>query len=166
VEWQSTSRSQSVIRHRWSTRRIAGLGLPVGSTAVPGLSGRPELDVQIAVAEPEAEEEYRARLEQLGFVLRVREADHRIFSAPAGALAAPLDGFETVLYVCRRGGVLEYDQLLLVDYLTHDAEGRERYAALKRRLSREFHDQPGKYAEHKRVFLREAARTARRSLAT
>lgn len=134
----------------------------IGSTAVPGLPGRPQLDVQVSVAEPEAEEEYRDALEQLGFTLWVREADHRVFRARAGVLPAPAARFETRLYVCRSGGVLEYDQLLLVQHLTNDADQRDRYATLKRSLAREFRNDPLGYAERKRLFLRETARQAHR----
>ncbi|HEY3870192.1 MAG TPA: GrpB family protein [Actinocrinis sp.] len=134
----------------------------IGSTAVPGLPGRPQLDIQVSVAEPEAEEEYRGALEQLGFTLWVREADHRVFRAGAGVLRVPPIRFETRLYVCRSGGVLEYDQLLLVQYLTNDAGQRDRYAALKRGLAREFRNDPDGYADRKRLFLREIARQAHR----
>lgn len=134
----------------------------IGSTAVPGLPGRPQLDIQVSVAEPEAEEEYREALERLGFTLWVREADHRVFRARPGVLPAPMARFETRLYVCRSGGVLEYDQLLLVEYLTNDAGQRERYAMLKRSLAREFRNNPQGYADRKRLFLRETARQAHR----
>lgn len=134
----------------------------IGSTAVPGLPGRPQLDIQVSVSEPEAEEEYRDALERLGFTLWVREADHRVFRARAGVLRAPAARFETRLYVCRSGGVLEYDQLLLVQYLTKDTEQRDRYAALKRSLAREFRNDPQGYADRKRLFLREIARQAHR----
>ena len=135
----------------------------IGSTAVPGLLGRPHLDIQVSVAEPEAEEEYRAALEGLGFALQVREADRRVFSAPAGALPAHAPRCETNLYVCRFGGVLEYDQLLLVQYLANDAERREQFADLKRRLARQCRNDPEAYAEGKRAFLRETVRLAHRA---
>jgi GrpB-like predicted nucleotidyltransferase (UPF0157 family) len=137
----------------------------IGSTAVPGLLGRPHLDLQVSVSEPEAEEEYRDALEGLGFALWVREADRRVFVAAPGALPAHAPRCETHVYVCRSGGVLEYDQLLLVQYLTSHAERREQYAELKRRLAREFRDDPAAYAEGKRPFLRETVRLAHRAYA-
>jgi GrpB-like predicted nucleotidyltransferase (UPF0157 family) len=138
----------------------------IGSTAVPGLPGRPHLDIQVSVAEPEAEEEYRAVLENLGFRLRVREADRRVFVAPPGALPAHAPSCETHLYVCRSGGVLEYDQLLLTEYLASHVDRREQYADLKRRLARECRDDPAGYAEGKRHFLRETVRLAHRAYIT
>jgi GrpB-like predicted nucleotidyltransferase (UPF0157 family) len=135
----------------------------IGSTAVPGLPGRPHLDIQVSVAEPEAEEEYRGALERLGFALWVREADRRVFVAAPGVLPAHAPRCETHVYVCRSGGVLEYDQLLLVQYLATHPERREQYADLKRRLAREFRDDPAAYAEGKRPFLRETVRQAHRA---
>lgn len=135
----------------------------IGSTAVPGLLGRPHLDMQVSVAEPEAEEEYRAALEALGFTLCLREADRRVFTAPPGALPAHAPRCETYVYVCRSGGVLEYDQLLLVQYLINHAERREQYADLKRRLARQCRGDAEAYAEGKRAFLRETIRLAHRA---
>jgi GrpB-like predicted nucleotidyltransferase (UPF0157 family) len=135
----------------------------IGSTAVPGLLGRPHLDLQVSVSEPEAEEEYRGALEDLGFALWVREADRRVFVAQPGALPSHAPRCEVHVYVCRSGGVLEYDQLLLVQYLANHAERREQYADLKRRLAREFRDDPAAYAEGKRPFLRETVRLAHRA---
>jgi GrpB-like predicted nucleotidyltransferase (UPF0157 family) len=135
----------------------------IGSTAVPGLPGRPHLDIQVAVTEPEAEEEYRAALEDLGFGLWVREADRRVFVAPAGVLPAHAPRWETHLYVCRSGGVLEYDQRLLVQYLAAHPERREQYADLKRRLARQCRNDAEAYAEGKRAFLRETVRMAHRA---
>ncbi|MGH6653653.1 MAG: GrpB family protein [Actinocrinis sp.] len=135
----------------------------IGSTAVPGLLGRPHLDVQVSVTEPEAEEEYRAALEDLGFALWVREADRRVFVAEPGALPAHAPRCETHVYVCRSGGVLEFDQLMMVQYLADHPERREQYADLKRRLAREFREDPAAYAEGKRPFLRETGRLAHRA---
>ncbi|MBS2963636.1 GrpB family protein [Actinocrinis puniceicyclus] len=135
----------------------------IGSTAVPGLLGRPHLDIQVSVAEPEAEEEYRAALEDLGFALWVREADRRVFVAPQGALSVRAPKCEVHIYVCRSGGVLEYDQLLLVQYLASHPERRDQYADLKRRLARQCRNDPEAYAEGKRAFLRETVRMAHRA---
>jgi GrpB-like predicted nucleotidyltransferase (UPF0157 family) len=134
----------------------------IGSTAVPGLIGRPHLDIQVSVAEPEAEEDYRGALEGLGFRLRLREADRRVFTGEEGAIPAPASSCETHVYVCRSGGVVEYDQLLVVDYLATHAERRERYAELKRRLAPGSRGSPA-YEQAKGLFLRETVRLAHRA---
>lgn len=134
----------------------------IGSTAVPGLGGRRQLDIQVSVPEPEAEEEYRGVLQGLGFALHIREADRRVFVASEGALPAYAPRCETHVYVCRSGGVVEYDQLLLVAYLTAHAERRSQYDELKRRFTRKLPDQVA-YAQAKGLFLRETVRLAHRA---
>ncbi|MBR7835877.1 GrpB family protein [Actinospica durhamensis] len=134
----------------------------IGSTAVPGLLGRACVDVLLAVAEPDAEEDYRAELEGAGFRLWQREPDRRVFgSEPAAAGAPPCPAR---LFVCRSGGTWEFDQLLLTHYLGAHEERRRAYADLKRRLAREHRDDPDGYALAKRPFLRETVRMAHRSL--
>jgi GrpB-like predicted nucleotidyltransferase (UPF0157 family) len=133
----------------------------IGSTAVPGLLGRDCVDVLLAVAEPDAEEDYRAELESLGFTLWMREPDRRVFaSAPT---AAGLPQCPARLFVCRSGGTWEFDQLLLTHYLGAHEERREAYADLKRHLAQVHRDDPDGYARAKRPFLRETVRLAHRS---
>jgi GrpB-like predicted nucleotidyltransferase (UPF0157 family) len=133
----------------------------IGSTAVPGLPGRPCLDVLLAVAEPDAEEDYRAELEALGFTLWLREPDRRVFGSTPGAAGLPQ--CPARLFVCRSGGTWEFDQLLLTHYLGAHEERREAYADLKRHLARVHRDDPDGYARAKRPFLRETVRLAHRS---
>jgi GrpB-like predicted nucleotidyltransferase (UPF0157 family) len=49
----------------------------VGSTSVPGLHAKPVIDVDVTVADTEAEGDYLAALEVAGLVLTVREPGHR-----------------------------------------------------------------------------------------
>ena len=133
----------------------------IGSTAVPGLLGRQCVDILLAVAEPDAEEDYRGELEELGFSLWVREPDRRVFAGRLGAEGLPQ--CPARLFVCRSGGTWEFDQLLLTHYLGAHAERRQAYADLKRHLARVHRDDPDGYARAKRPFLRETVRLAHRS---
>jgi len=134
----------------------------IGSTAVPDLPGRRQLDVLVSVAEPDAEEDYRWVLEKLGFGLAVREPDRRVFHARAGFLAHAAS-YDTTVYVCRSGGVWEHDQLLLAAYLAAHPARREQYAELKSRLAREHRNNLQGYVEGKCLFLRETIKLARRA---
>lgn len=53
----------------------------IGSTAVPGLAAKPIIDILVTVAGVEPDDSFRARLEAAGYVLRVRESEHRMFRA-------------------------------------------------------------------------------------
>lgn len=136
----------------------------IGSTAVPGLPGRPCVDVLLAVAEPDAEEDYRAELEGVGFRLWQREPDRRVFASDPAAVTLP--PCPARLFVCRSGGTWEFDQLLLTHYLGAHEERRQAYAELKRHLARVHRDDPDGYAQAKRPFLRETVRLAHRSFLT
>jgi GrpB-like predicted nucleotidyltransferase (UPF0157 family) len=45
----------------------------VGSTSVPGMPAKPVVDVDLLVADPDDEDSYVPALNQVGFVLRIRE---------------------------------------------------------------------------------------------
>lgn len=57
----------------------------VGSTSVPGVAAKPIIDILLVVADSADEEAYAPRLEDIGYVLRIREPDwheHRMFKGP------------------------------------------------------------------------------------
>jgi GrpB-like predicted nucleotidyltransferase (UPF0157 family) len=55
----------------------------IGSTSVPSLAAKPIVDILVEVRQVEDEDAYRRRLEDSGYVLRVREPEHRMFRTPA-----------------------------------------------------------------------------------
>lgn len=152
-------RYQSLIESALGERAI--LIEHIGSTAVPGLVSRPCIDVLLAVAEPDAEEDYRAELEAAGFSLWVREPDRRVFASAPKAQGAP--SCPARLYACRSGGTWEFDQLLLTHYLGAHEERRREFEDLKRHLAKVHKDNPDGYARGKRPFLRETVRLAHRA---
>jgi GrpB-like predicted nucleotidyltransferase (UPF0157 family) len=122
---------------------------------VPGLLGRQCVDILLAVAEPDAEEDYRGELEALGFALRVREPDRRVFAStptPRACRQCPAR-----LFVCRSGGTWEFDQLLLTHYLGAHEERRQAYADLKRHLAKVHRDDPDGYARPSALPARDGA---------
>ena len=54
----------------------------IGSTAVPGLAAKPIIDILVTVAAVEPDDAFRMPLEAAGYVLRVREPEHRMFRTP------------------------------------------------------------------------------------
>jgi len=53
----------------------------IGSTSVPGLAAKPIVDIQLGVPDVEDEPSYLPRLMTAGYLLRVREPEHRICHA-------------------------------------------------------------------------------------
>ena len=98
----------------------------IGSTSVPGLAAKPIIDILLTVASVEDEDSYLPALEQAGFVLRVREPDHRMFRTP---------GKDVHIHVYAPGRQESADYLALRDWLRGNASARTLYAETKKRLA-------------------------------
>jgi len=103
----------------------------VGSTAVPGLAAKPIVDIMITVTDVDDEAGYRDRLEDAGYVLRVREPGHRMFRTPQR---------DVHIHVWPEGGADERRHLLFRDWLRSHAEDRAEYEHTKRSLAGRYTD--------------------------
>lgn len=98
----------------------------IGSTSVPGLAAKPIIDLLLTVDEVTDEAEYVEPLAAAGFVLRVREPEHRVLRTA---------GRDAHLHVYEPDRPEVRDYLDLRDWLRVSAADRELYAAAKRRLA-------------------------------
>ena len=116
----------------------------IGSTAVPGLAAKPIVDVLVVVERPAAPE-HEAALTAVGYVLRVREPQHRMFRTPER---------DVHVHLWPAGSIEIERYLKLRDHLRANDEDREAYAALKRELAArgEWRD-TNDYAEAKGPFI-------------
>jgi len=124
----------------------------IGSTSVPGLAAKPIIDVVVAVADLEDEPSYVPALEGAGFVLRVREAGHRMFRTP---------GRDAHIHVYRSGDQAITDYLDLRDWLRIDASDRSLYADVKRDLAQRTWSDMNHYAEAKTDVIQQVLGRAR-----
>ncbi len=103
----------------------------MGSTAVPGLSAKPILDIDIIVDRGVVPAAVRA-LEAAGYLHRgdlgVRDRE---------AFTAPDEQPTRNVYICVTGGLPLRNHLAVRDALRADPGLRERYAAVKSRLAAE-----------------------------
>ena len=114
----------------------------IGSTAVPGLAAKPIVDILVEVARLDD----AAPLENAGYVLRVREDDHRMFRTAA---------LDVHVHVWPSGHPDIAAQLAFRDRLRASPEDRAAYEALKRELaSRDWPDM-NHYADAKGKLIRE-----------
>ena len=115
----------------------------IGSTAVPGLSAKPIVDVLLVVEDSSNETSYVPALEGAGYVLRVRERDfheHRMLRTAAR---------DVHLHVYSPSSPEIDRYLLLRDHLRRNEEDRELYARTKRALATRDWPSMQHYAEAK-----------------
>lgn len=132
----------------------------IGSTSVPRLAAKPIIDVLVVVADVEAEQSYVTAMEDAGFVLRVREAGHRMFRTPDR---------DVHIHVYSSGDPAIRNYLDLRDWLRVDESDRALYAAVKRDLAQRPWSDMNHYAEAKSDVIQQVlgrARTWRASSAS
>ena len=115
----------------------------IGSTSVPGLAAKPIVDILLVVEDSGEEASYLPALEEVGYVLRVREPDfheHRMFRTPEK---------DVHLHVYSAGSPEIERYLLLRDRLRENVEERELYVGTKRELARRDWPSMQHYAEAK-----------------
>lgn len=111
----------------------------VGSTAVPGLAAKPIIDIDVTVRDSEIEDDYVPALVSAGYLMVIREPwwhGHRMFVDGSGAVN---------LHVWPIGAAEPIRHLLFRNWLRENADDRERYARMKKELSRELVDEPDRY---------------------
>ena len=112
----------------------------IGSTAVPGLAAKPIIDVLLTVTDVEDEAAYVPGLEEAGFVLRVREAGHRMLRTPAKDV-------HVHVFHPENDAVPKYRDLR--DWLRVDGTDRALYADTKKLLARQRWSDMNDYADAK-----------------
>lgn len=143
-----------------STRIREALGVRVvqlehiGSTAVPGLTAKPIIDIMLIVEDSGDEDAYVPALNAAGYILRIREPDwdeHRCLKGP---------DTNVNLHVWSRGARQIQRHLRFRDRLrTNDAD-RERYAETKIRLAAQDWTFVQNYADAKNDVIDEIMRRA------
>lgn len=124
----------------------------IGSTSVPGLAAKPIVDVLLTVADVSSEAAYLPALESAGFLLRVREPEHRMVRTPAR---------DVHVHVYEPGRPEVRDYLDLRDWLRVDAQDRDLYAATKRMLARRRWNDMNDYADAKTEVVHDLLARAR-----
>lgn len=111
----------------------------VGSTSVPGLAAKPIIDIDLVVADSEAEERYAPALATAGYELVLREPwwnGHRLFVRERPAVN---------LHVFPLGAAEPIRHILFRDWLRTHPDDRERYARMKETLAEATRESPEDY---------------------
>lgn len=123
----------------------------VGSTAVPGLPAKPIVDILVVVDDPGDEDGYLPALEDAGYVLRVREPEHRMFRTPER---------DVHVHVWKAGSDDERRHLMFRDWLRQNPDDRALYEAAKRRFIGERFTDMNYYARAKGPIIEDIMRRA------
>lgn len=116
----------------------------VGSTSVPGLDGKPVIDVQVSVESLERDGEIARRLASIGLQHHRDNPDRtKMF------FLGSENGRRSHVHVRVRGSFDEQLNLLFRDYLRSHAEAVEGYARVKRGLAEKFRDDREGYVRAK-----------------
>ena len=127
----------------------------VGSTAVPGLTAKPSIAIQISIAELAPHDSYHHGLESIGQIFRADNPDlmKRYFREVPGTR-------RTHLYVRRAARWSEQLALLFRDDLRIDSQTADEYAALKRQLGMQYRHDRQRYTDAREPFIWEVMRRA------
>ena len=123
----------------------------VGSTAVPGLSAKPIIDIEVVIASAYQFPPVKDRLERFGYIHRGpcgvpdREVFRSVIDLPAHHL-----------YVCETDARPLREHLRFRNALRQNAELAAQYATLKRALADQYRHDREAYTEAKTGFIRSA----------
>jgi 16S rRNA processing protein RimM len=123
----------------------------VGSTSVPGLAAKPNVDIQVSVPDVYDRDAYFPVLFGLGYehVPDPEFADYPFFGWPSAKAPRTFN-----LHVCQAGSENEQRHLRFRDRLRADVVARDEYAALKRRLALELGNDIEAYVAAKDAFIK------------
>ncbi|MGA8245664.1 MAG: GrpB family protein [Nocardioides sp.] len=124
----------------------------IGSTAVPGLSAKPIIDILVTVPDITAEEDYLVPLLDAGYRLRVREPGHRMVRTPDR---------DVHVHILEPDDPAAADYLLLRDRLRSHAADRLRYEETKGALLAQGLTDMNAYAEAKTSVIEDILARAR-----
>ncbi|GAA3851034.1 GrpB family protein [Brevibacterium ammoniilyticum] len=113
----------------------------IGSTSVPDLAAKPVIDIDLIVADPRREDDYRPALAEVGYDLVIREPgwyEHRVFrhQDTDGTQRTPLSNLHVFGPHCPEF----VRHRLFRDWLTATPDDRRLYEDAKRRAAEESSD--------------------------
>ena len=126
----------------------------IGSTAVPGLAAKPIIDILVEIDDLEDDAGYVPSLAVVGYVLRVREPDHRMFRTPAR---------DVHVHIWPSGSDDVRRHLTFRDWLRFHPEDRQLYERTKQELAVRSWPDMNYYAEAKTPVIEEIMTRARSS---
>lgn len=153
-QWAERYAEVETVLKRILPRMLAQRIAHIGSTAIPGISAKPIIDVQVEVSDMErVKDEVVPMMEEEGyeFIWRPSIGD----AAPFYAWFIKRDerGERSVHVHMVEPGQASVDRLIFRDYLINHPEEAARYEALKKDLVERYPNDRGEYTKHKTKFV-------------
>lgn len=124
----------------------------IGSTAVPGLSAKPVIDVLLGAESLAVIEARIADLVQAGYEYVSKH--ERVIPMRRYFVAQPLGGLRVHVHGVQKGAAIWQEHLAFRDALLADPQLRDRYQSLKRQLAETFAEDKAAYTDAKAPFIR------------
>ncbi|WP_425393234.1 GrpB family protein [Ekhidna sp.] len=123
----------------------------IGSTAIPGLSAKPIIDIDLIYAKEEDFNIIKANLESIGYFHNGDQgiASREVFKRNNGASHPVLDVIKHHLYVCHQDSEELKKHLIFRDKLRSDQALTKQYGKLKQRLAAKANQDHKLYAQLK-----------------
>ncbi len=145
-------------------RRLIQRIAHIGSTAVPGLSSKPIIDLQVEVSDAEEIRDTVAPLmEEAGFEFLWRPTIGDEDPFYSWFILRDADGQRTAHIHAVRPGKASVDRIVFRDYLIAFAEEAQRYAQLKLDLAQRYPKNRAAYSAAKTSYVNEVLAKARSS---
>jgi GrpB-like predicted nucleotidyltransferase (UPF0157 family) len=125
----------------------------IGSTAVPGLSAKPIIDLQMTVESMEEAEQLIQPLEALGYVYKPQDDKWHLFLSKGSPRTHHL-------HIVLHGSWDHRRHVLYRDYLREHPEVADQYDELKRKLAEKFADDRAAYTDAKTAFVEAVVKKA------
>jgi GrpB-like predicted nucleotidyltransferase (UPF0157 family) len=125
----------------------------IGSTAIPGLSAKPIIDMDVVYNEASEFEYIKSGLQSVGYYHNGNQGvqGREVFKRNGGEEDAILDTIVHHLYVCKYGCPELHRHILFRDYLRKHDIARKFYSDLKYEIAKEANDGRKAYAAIKEV---------------
>lgn len=127
----------------------------IGSTAVPGLAGKPIIDILAAIRNLDDARSYAKRLARIGYIYVPLEADDRHhYWKFAGTVRTH------ILHFVQQGSEAWKRPLIFRDHLKNNPDVARQYLELKRSLAEQFRSDRESYTAAKSSFVESIIETA------
>ncbi len=134
----------------------------IGSTAVPGLSAKPTIDILMEKPRQIPDEHIISTMVQHGYLHMREQTQHLMFVKGYGIAGLEKESFH--IHVGPLGQKWLWDRIYFREYLKRNTQEAQRYEMLKKRLAAEYRNDREAYTAGKAEYIETITEMAKREL--